>query len=317
MALTQQKQGIEGIESPDGSLELEFSAGTGGSITAFRHRKGSRTFDLFRAYDPDLPLTPLDAASFPLTPYSNRIINGKLTVAGKNYDIGPLHAPEPHQLHGDGWLLPWTVAASDRHRVTLALKTEKSSRTPYAYKAAQTLTLTNACLRIDMEITNLSGITLPFGLGHHPYFNRNDKTVLKALLPKVWTSHNIVPEKLIDVPARWNFTDGLALSEEHFGPPHEGVQGHDLMDHCFQGWDQRAEIIWPDKGIKLTMTADSIFEDFVIYIPSGKPFFCAEPVTHVIDAFNLHEKGIANTGTIFLKDGETLKAGMTFEPAPA
>jgi aldose 1-epimerase len=315
MVLVQQKQGIERILSPGGETSLEFCPGAGGCITAFRHERNGKTLDLFRPYDRNLPLSPLNAASFPLTPYSNRIINGRLTVGEKTYSVGPRHASEPHQLHGDGWLRPWTLAELDPHRAVLTLQTEKSAQTPYIYRAKQVLALDDGQLDIGMEITNMSGFALPFGLGHHPYFIRDADTVLKANLPKVWTSRQIVPESLIDTPSSWDFSSGLALSDAHFGPPSQGVEGRDMMDHCFQGWDQRAEISWPQSGLKLIMTADPIFANFVIYIPAQKPFFCAEPVTNIIDGFNLREKGIPDTGTIMLGDGETLKGSMRFEAA--
>src|SRR4051812_46394418 len=102
MAVRQQKQGYGSIESPNGALSLEFCSAAGGSISRFQLQRGGRIVDLFRPYDESQPLSPLNMASFPLTPYSNRIINGRLNVGGKTHNVGPLHAPEPHQLHGDG-----------------------------------------------------------------------------------------------------------------------------------------------------------------------------------------------------------------------
>ncbi len=311
------KQGFMHIASPDGALMLELRPEAGGSIGRFQLRRANDAFDLFRPYDAAQPASPLNMASFPLTPYSNRIINGRLAFQEKNYDIGPLHAPEPHQLHGDGWLLPWTIEEAGQHHAVLTLETKKSTRTPYVYEARQAFTLENGRLDIDMEITNRSGFTLPFGLGHHPYFPRNDATTLKARLPKVWQSRRLVPEKLADSPPKWNFSAGVALADAHFHPPSEGFLGTDLLDHCFSGWDQMAEITWPDAGVRLTMKADPMFRNFVIYIPSGQKFFCAEPVTNVNDGFNLNERGVPDTGTIMLHDGETLKGRIWFEVGKA
>jgi aldose 1-epimerase len=307
------KQGFIHISSPDGNLSLELRPESGGSIGHFKLRRKNGVFDLFRPYSETLPQTPLNMASFPLTPYSNRIINGRLTVGGKGYDIGPLHAPEPHQLHGDGWLQSWTVEETGQHYASLTLHTKKAARTPYVYDAKQVFTLANERLDIDMEVTNRSGFALPFGLGHHPYFIRNEKTVLKARLPKVWHSRNIVPEKLADTPPKWDFSKGIGLADAHFHPPSEGFRGTDLLDHCFQGWDQVAEIAWPDAGVRLAMKADPVFRNFVIYIPNGQNFFCAEPVTNINDGFNLKEKGVPDTGTVMLQDGETLKGKIWFE----
>lgn len=296
---------------------LELCPQVGGSVSKFQLQKDGVAIDLFRPYDGSLPPAPLNMASFPLTPYSNRIINGKLSVEGTSYEVGPLHPTEPHQLHGDGWLLPWTLTKADGPSAVLQLATEKMARTPYVYEAKQVFILENNRLEIAMEVTNRSGITLPFGLGHHPYFVKNDETILQAMLPKVWRSKNIVPQSCVETPGIWDFRTGLRMSDAQFGPPSQGVQGKDLLDHCFQGWDRRADIIWPDKGLRLVMTADPVFANFVIYIPANNNFFCAEPVTNINDGFNLKEKGVQDTGTILLKDGEALHGRMWFEVGEA
>ncbi|MDE1151619.1 MAG: aldose 1-epimerase [Micavibrio sp.] len=296
------------IESAAG-LQLSCCPAAGGSITAFR-QKG---FDLFRPYDAALPLAPLNTASFPLTPYSNRIINGKLAFNGETYTVGPVHVAEGHQLHGDGWLRPWQVTAHSTRHVALLLPEVKAADSPYIYEAEQIYSLADNRLTIEMSITNRSGFALPFGLGHHPYFVRDDDTVLTANLPQVWHSKNIVPTVLADSP--WNFAQGLALADKNFQPAAQGVTGSDLVDNCFQGWDRRAEIRWPRHGRKLVMGADAIFRNFVLYLPEEKPFFCAEAVTNINDGFNLMARGAANTGTIVLQHGETLAGAMWFDAA--
>jgi aldose 1-epimerase len=300
------------IESPNGALALECSPEAGGSITSFRLRRGKENVDLFRAYDPVLPLAPLNAASFPLTPYSNRIINCKLAFEGQEFNVGPRFEPEPHQLHGDGWLQPWQVPQHGAHAVTLALRTERREETPYVYDALQVFTLDDDRMTIGMSVTNRSGIRLPFGLGHHPYFFRNNATVLKTHLPKVWEGKQIVPQRLVATPEKWNFSGGLSMADSQFEPAEHGTRGADLMDHCFQGWNREAEISWPDKGVALVMSADPVFANFVMYIPHRKNFFCAEPVTNIIDGFNLMARGVPDTGSVVLNDGETLSGAMYF-----
>lgn len=289
-------------------LTLECHPETGGSISALQFGG----VDVFRPYDASLALSPLNMASFPLVPYSNRIINGVMRFGGEDIAVGPRTAPGPHQLHGDGWVMPWRVEAQGESHVALALEAPKRAETPYAYAARQVYTLSPDTLTIDMSVTNRAGRALPFGLGHHPYFPRNDRTTLKASLPKVWESRRIVPERLADTPPVWDFSRGIRMADAHFMPPAQGTEGLDLLDHCFAGWDGRAEIIWPDQGMTLEMTADKVFGAFVIYIPQDKPFFCAEPVTHVNDAFNLMARGVADTGAVVLADGETLSGSMRF-----
>jgi len=124
-----------------------------------------------------------------------------------------------------------------------------------------------------------------------------------------------VPQQPAPVPPAWDFSRGVAMDDARFAPAIHGFTGEDLMDHCFQGWDGVAEISWPDRVIRLTMQADEIFRNFVIYIPQGKPFFCAEAVTHTIDGFNLSARGVPDTGMIVLEHGESLSGKTWFEAA--
>lgn len=306
------------IASADGSLQLEFCARAGGSITGFRYLSGYKSFDLFRRWgSADTVQNGPVMASFPLTPYSNRIIDHKLTVGGTTYDVGPSFA-EGNQLHGDGWVLPWKGTDIGQHHAVLELITEKRAETPYVYHARQTLRLENTRLEIAMEVTNRSGLRLPFGLGHHPFIPKNDQTILRARLPHVWlTKEHMVPSERIETPAKWDFSKGLTLADGTFAPASQGLSGQDLLDNCFQGWDQKTDIIWPDRQLRMTMTAEPVFRNFVIYLGPASGCFCAEPVTNIIDAFNLHERGVADTGTVFLEDGETLRGKMWFEVGPA
>jgi aldose 1-epimerase len=300
----------------NGNLELFLCPGAGGSVAAFRLNRGKRSVDLFRPYDPALPAEALNMASFPLMPYSNRIINCALRFRGQVFKAGPPFRPEPHQLHGDAWRLPWQVVTAGASRAVLELKTRKRADFPWAYAARQEFALSARRLTISLSITNLSGRALPFGLGHHPYFPRNKRTVLKAKLPRVWESRNIVPQRIIPVPRCWDFSQGLALADAHFWPPEQGFNGGALLDHCFAGWDGKARVTWPDRGVSLSMGAEKPFRHFVIYIPPRADFFCAEPVTHCIDGFNLMEKGVHGTGSIVLASGETLTGEIWFDVGP-
>lgn len=300
------------IQLESGPLKLELCPAIGGSITRFDLAKDGKTIPLFRPYDSSLPLSPLNFASFPLTPFSNRISHGKLHFRGAVYDVGPNFGQEQHPNHGDGWTTPWTLQNRTSSEAWLSLRIHSQKQTPYAYEAEQIYRLDEHGLSISMQLTNHSGRAMPFGFGHHPYFMRNDQTILKLNAPRVWTSLNMVPQKEIDVPYRWNFSEGKALSAANLMPAEHGADGTAYIDHCFTGWDQRAEIIWPDQETKLLITSDQVFENFVIYIPSQGDFFCAEPVTNIIDGFNLMENGAADTGTIILEDGETAHGTMRF-----
>ncbi len=164
-------------------------------------------------------------------------------------------------------------------------------------------------------MTNISGLTLPFGTGHHTYYPRNDQTILKFNAPQVWESENMLPTKLVDAEGKFYFANGKVLSPENLAPTGHGDDKTAYVDHCYQNWKQRAQITWPDRKLKLDIGADPIFENFVLYVPSNQNFFCAEPVTNITDGFNQKNNDNSNTGTIILEHKQSLSGKMTFKPS--
>ena len=114
-----------------------------------------------------------------------------------------------------------------------------------------------------------------------------------------------LPTRPAPLPAEWDFSRAPAL---------EGL----ALDHCFGGWDGRAQIHWPETGITLRLEAEPLFGHLVIYVPAGQDIFCVEPVSHVNDGFNLADRGVPDTGVRILAPGETLRgaAGLLRQLRP-
>ena len=60
----------------------------------------------------------------------------------------------------------------------------------------------------------------------------------------------------------------------------------------FSGWNGQVALEWPESRTRLTMAADVGLRHLVVYTPPGADFFCVEPVSHSVDAFNLAEQGV-------------------------
>jgi aldose 1-epimerase len=306
------------IQSPDGVLELTVCPDAGGCITSFAKTIHGNTVDVFRRYDDSLPLIAGNSSCFPMTPVSNRISNGRLSFEGEILTFAPCFGEEPNYLHGDGWTSAWAVKDVGPNHAVLTLLVPRNSLTPYVYEAEQRFSLFDGGLNMDIAVTNRGGRRLPFGIGHHPYFPRTGATVLKANLPEVWLCDELMhPTSLVPVPPKWNFARGVRLADPGLGPPEQGFHKRDLIDNCFTGWDQHAEIVQPDLGYSLKIIAEPVFQHFVIYNPTlDRDFFVAEAVTNIIDAFNLYARGVPDTGTIILEPGQTLQGRTRFELHP-
>ena len=85
----------------------------------------------------------------------------------------------------------------------------------------------------------------------------------------------------------------------------------------FTGWTRRARISWPEHGRQLDIEAEAPLDFLVLYTPPGEPFFCAEPVSNITDAFNRADDAGINTGGIVLAPGQMRSASVRFIPSQA
>ncbi len=143
---------------------------------------------------------------------------------------------------------------------------------------------------------------MPAGLGLHPYFVATPQARLTFGADRVWlVDDGNLFDRVAPVPPRWDFGGGRA------------VAGTGLVNG-FTGWDGRAVVEWPEWRARLTLTAGPSLRHLVVYTPLGADFFCVEPVSHSVDAFNLAARGVPDTGTLVLAPGETLRGRVEFLP---
>ena len=287
-----------------GRLQVDVAPAEGGALTRFALTTGGRTLELFRPAPRPLPPTerPLAMSCFPLVPYSGRIAGARLHLGGRTYDLPPSEMThEPNALHGEGWILPWRVARQDEDRVELAFD-GGGVGWPFPYRAGQTFTLADDRLVAEIRVENTGDETMPAGIGLHPYFIATPHTKLTLQADRVWLvdSGNLF-DRVAPIPPRWDFGAGREIA------------GTDMVNG-FTGWDGRVTIEWPEWQARLTITASPSLGHLVLYTPLGADFFCVEPVSHSVDAFNLAARGVPGTGTVVLAPGERLAGRVEFVP---
>src|SRR4051794_10841131 len=118
-----------------GRLRLELSPSVGGAISAFEWADGDAPRPILRKNHSPLQKV-LDAASFPLVPYVNRIRDGRFTFRGRKVRIAPNLPGGPSPLHGQGWLNPWSVEETSERRASLGFR-HAPGEWPWAYEARQ------------------------------------------------------------------------------------------------------------------------------------------------------------------------------------
>jgi aldose 1-epimerase len=149
-----------------GQLTLELSPSIGGAISAFEWLEGDVLRPILRKCHRPLEKV-LEAASFPLVPYVNRIRDGRVSFRGHEVRTAPNMPGDPSPLHGQGWLNPWIVEQADERHAVLSFR-HGPGEWPWAYEACQEFALDEGGLTIKLECQNLSEEPMPCGLGQHP-----------------------------------------------------------------------------------------------------------------------------------------------------
>lgn len=251
-----------------GDYRLVLDPALGGSIARFDWRG----MPLLR---PSAGASILDAACFPLVPFSNRIANGRFAAGGREIQLSP-NMPSVsalHPLHGYGWLAPWVVVAAGAATATLA-HTNEGGDWPWPYRAEQCFSLTETGISIRISLTNMADNAMPAGLGIHPYFPRNGETRYRGLHCGEWLSDG----------------DCLPVSLDLREVARDWWQGRSVasrsVDTVYVGRSGALEIVWPDRSLALTMTPSPLLGCTAVYVPEDADFFCAEPVSHETNSVN-------------------------------
>ena len=280
-----------------GRLELELSPSIGGSISAFEWRDGDCGRPILRKCNSPLEKV-LDAASFPLVPYVNRIRGGRFSFRGREVRIAPNMAGDPSPLHGQGWLSPWAVDSASEREATLSYRHE-AGEWPWDYEARQDFALDERGLSIRLTCRNASGEPMPCGLGQHPYFPCGPETLLDTRVSHAWTiDEQVLPVEKVPADGR-------------FGLRRRPVCGQDL-DHGFENWGGLAwmnDPEWPYE-LLLSSTAAGFFQ---LYSPREGGIFVAEPVTHANAALNAPESNWPELGMRVLGPGQAMSLDMRLE----
>ena len=269
--------------------ELGITPERGGCVSAFRWDGVDilRPFDA--AHGANAPATAY--AAFPLVPFSGRIANGVFSFEGKDYAIPANFPPESHAIHGQGWQSEWNIADQSNQSVKLSLR-YVGAHWPWAYEAAQTFSIVENGLKVELALTNLSERAMPGGIGWHPYFPAHGANLL-ADVSAVWLSgEDMIPGAPSPLARESDLRSVRAVSDLK-------------LDNAFAAGPVGTKIAWEDRGVQIRMTSSETLRHLIIFTPPGEDFFCVEPVSHSPDAVNSAEPA-SITGLRILQSGETL-----------
>jgi aldose 1-epimerase len=276
------------------SFELGLAPELGGTVTHFRHRGR----DLLRPADGD---NPTGAAAFPMIPFSGRIADGRFNWQGRHIQLDANFPPETHAIHGHGWTRGWQTDATGADNAVLSY-VHAPDAWPWAYRAVQAFRLGASGLELTLSVTNLSGESMPAGIGWHPYFPSRGAQI-EADTSMIWeTGEDKIP-KYRRAPA----------GTEQLRKP-QGVESLGL-DTPFETTGGPVSLRWPEEGISLRMLTDDALLFLVVYTPAGEKYFCAEPVSHIPNMVNMTAPA-RDTGLVSLAPGKILSGRIRLELVP-
>ncbi|MFT2110213.1 aldose 1-epimerase [Marinomonas sp. 2405UD68-3] len=290
------------------SFEVGVCPKNGGVITHFTSPHRGEKIDWFRAIniaELNNPIDALNAASFPLFPFSNRIANNMLSIGGEDYKLSSNVEGWPQIIHGHSWLGKWHVTHHSDTVITLTFKFPNTSVEccgwPYSYEAEQKFELSDTGLNIQLKLLNTSDKVMPAGMGIHPYFCTEPNMQVSLNTTGQWFGDelNIPHTHESETVAVLSFREGELTKE---------------LDHNFTGWDGVANIHWPSHGGTLQIKASDLFRNAVVYSPKEESYFCLEPVTHTTNAFNQSDLSDVLGGTQMLAPSESIQGDIQFTP---
>jgi aldose 1-epimerase len=289
------------IEISNETLGLSVTT-TGGAVWRFFAKSGDKEIPLFRTPPEREDRPALRAGCFPLVPFGNRVRGNRFSFEGRDYSFQPNMAWDRHYLHGDGWTGEWETVEASQDCITIHYRHEGGG-TPYVYEAEQRFLLAGDVLTTFLSVTNRGEAALPFGLGWHPYFPLTERTTLAAKADLLWDEDSTwLPTQRRAVEGDLDFARSCVLPRR-------------WVNTVFEGWDSRAEIVWPETGLSLRIDADPLFSRYLVFVSDPAfdegydyDFFCFEPMSHSADAHNMASGG----GLVRLAPGESLSGSVRY-----
>ena len=280
------------------ALELELAPAVGGSIARFDYvdSNGRRTPVLRPSATP--LASPLEASSFPLVPYVNRIRGGEFEFRGRKVRIETNMAGDPSPLHGQGWLGAWQVERASGSEAELVF-VHDAGEWPWPYESRQHFALDAAGLETRISCRNTGDDPMPCGLGIHPYFQCGAGTRIRTGVEHVWTvDEQVLPVEKVAATGRYDIADSPVCGRG--------------LDNGYGGWNGTALLSDSDWPFDIVLSSPGA-RFFQLYSPEAGGIFVAEPVSHANDALSAPEADWADLGIRVLEPGESMELGARLE----
>lgn len=284
------------------ALQAEIHPSLGGIVSRLGWQApDGRVHELLRP--PPAPIStaaPNHGGSWAMLPFANRAFAGVVDDGTQRFLL-PFNDASG-TIHGFGWQSAWQVARYDRESVRLEHRRSEGAD-PYRYSAWQEIGLTETGMTVRFGVTSEADRALPFGIGHHPWFPRQDDTRLRLRAARA-----LVFGEAFRALADRELSNGGPYADNPL------FREEDVVAWNFIGWDGLARIETPSTGLAITLTASDSLACPVVWAPAGSDFLCVEPQSHASGAPS--EAPARNAAPMKrLEPGESLEGWMTISPS--
>jgi aldose 1-epimerase len=251
-----------------------------------------------RAFGHDVLQTPDDPATharepffwggYVMAPWCNRLEAGRSRFGSRQLDLAS-NFPDGSSIHGQVYARPWQERQDGSHAIRAG-----GDGWPWRYEVAQRLNVSDAELRIDLEVKNLDDEAMPAGVGIHPWFRRPFRAAIHA--------GRVFPDNLSSEAQPQPVAGPLdlrVLSDVRYGID---ATWTDVSDPA-------VEIVWPERA-RATIRVEPREAFVVAASPSDVEAIAVEMQTHAPYGLSRLLTG-AQGGLALLAPDETLSLVVT------
>ena len=246
-----------------------------------------------------------------LAPWPNRVVDGKYSFGGMDYQLALTEPARQHALHGLAGWLDFDAVEQAQDRLVLAATIVAQFGYPFRIKLRVEFRLDGAGLHWSVSALNLGPVAAPFGTGPHPYLVAGEGHVddwtleLPAEAVLTVTDDRLIPLDLEKVDGgTFDFRTARTI-------------GDTFIDHAYSGIARGSDGIASVRlttaagtGVGMTWGTDCPWVQVHTADRADDPSIsriglAVEPMTCPPDAFN------SGTDLIVIEPGDTATAGWS------
>lgn len=229
-----------------------------------------------------------------LAPWPNRLADGRYQWDGASYQVPITEVERRTALHGLVQWQRWSLLSATPTSVELGLETVPVRGYPWQLNLIASYELTSTELTIQVDATNTSQTTAPYGIGFHPWLSPGAGSLDDAVLrldATQWVrpDDRLLPAEVTELPDRFDFREPRQVAQTDLDDAFLGV----LRDAQGRSWirltgtDGLTAAVWMDESMDAWQVCSGDHIGALAYRRAG---LAAEPMSCIADAFNTGDR---------------------------